>query len=119
MKKTIWTALAAVILLTGTAGCANLDRDSETFVVDSKERQCDGTSEGTVCYFVVMAADGRVYENRDDILNGKFNSAEFQARLKEGSTVTVTTTGWRIPILGFRPNIVSVQQPFVLEGRAL
>lgn len=118
MKKLLIMAAAAALLMT-TAGCANMDRDTETFVVDSKERQCDGSSEGTTCYFVVMATDGRVYENTDDILNGKFNSAEFQARLKEGSTVTVTTTGWRIPILGFRPNIVAIQQPFVLEGRAL
>ena len=109
MKKLMIAALAATAML--SAGCAQLDRDVETFTVDSKERQCDGSSEGTTCYFVVYGTNGQVYTNTDDIFAGKFNSAEFQARLKVGETYTVRTTGWRIPILGLRPNITEIVAP--------
>jgi hypothetical protein len=118
MRKSIAAVMAACGLFM-VGGCAQLDRDIETFTVDSKERQCDGSSEGTSCYFVVFATDGRVYTNTDDIFFGKFNSATFQAHLKEGQTYTVRTTGWRIPILGARPNIVEVISPTPLKGKAL
>jgi hypothetical protein len=120
MKKLLIAACAA-LALTSVAGCAQFDKDVETFTVDSKERQCDGTSDGTTCYFVVLATDGRVYTNTDDIFAGKFNAATFQARLKEGQTYTVRTTGWRIPIFGMRPNIIEIVAPYssALKGKAL
>ena len=118
MKKTAMLLTMAILALS-SAGCAQLDRDIETFTVDSKERQCDGTSEGTSCYFVVFATDGRVYTNTDDIFFGKFNSATFQAQMKEGQTYTVRTTGWRIPFMGMRPNIVEIVSPTPLKGKAL
>lgn len=118
MRKSIAAVMAACGLLM-TAGCAQLDQDVETFTVESKDRECDAAGETTTCYYVVLATDGRVYTNSDDMLNGKFNSRTFQARLQVGQTYTVRTTGWRIPILSMAPNIVEIISPTPLKGKAL
>lgn len=117
--RNLLIAAFAALAVMGTAGCAQLDQDVETFTVESKDRECDAAGEATTCYYVVLATDGRVYTNTDDMLNGKFNSRTFQARLQVGQTYTVRTTGWRIPILSMAPNIVEIISPTPLKGKAL
>jgi hypothetical protein len=118
MKKTA-ILLTATILALSSAGCAQLDQDIETFTVESKDRECNSDGETVTCRYVVLATDGRAYTNEDDLLNGKFNSRTFQARLQVGQTYTVRTTGWRIPFLSMSPNIVEIISPTPLKGKAL
>lgn len=117
MRKSIAAVMAACGILM-TTGCAQLDQDTETFTVESKDRECTG-GETVTCRYVVLATDGRAYTNGDDLLNGKFNSRTFQARLQVGQTYTVRTTGWRIPFLSMSPNIVEIISPTPLKGKAL
>jgi len=117
MMKTAMLLTAAILALS-TAGCAQLDQDTETFTVESKDRECTG-GETVTCRYVVLATDGRAYTNEDDLFNGKFNSRTFQARLQVGQTYTVRTTGWRIPFLSMSPNIVEIISPTPLQGKAI
>ncbi len=104
-------ALAALLAIGGCATVVkNNHRETHSFTVSSKERQCDGGKNGS-CYYVVFGTNGEVFENRDSgILNGKWDSASMQARFLPGHSYTVTTAGWRIPWLSVKPNIIAMRE---------
>lgn len=104
----IMLAVAAIIGVVTIA--ANNHRETHEFVVSSKERQCDSDGKSVSCYYVVFGTEGEVFENSDSgLLNGKWNSASMQARFVPGRRYRVVTTGWRIPMLSAKPNIISMQ----------
>lgn len=80
----------------------------EIVTIASKERQCDGGKDGS-CYYVVFGTNDQIYENRDTMLQGKWDSGNLQAKLREGHTYRLELVGWRIPFLSMRENIVSAQ----------
>ncbi len=51
-----------------------------------------------------------VFENTDCFLRLKFNSSNFQGKLKEGNTYTITVVGFRVPFLSWYENIIKVEE---------
>jgi hypothetical protein len=110
MEKNMFKKIVSVLALgLSLSACGQLNKETHTFTVDSKERKCDSAGETTDCYYVVYGTGGEVFENRDDLLNAKFNSGTLQAKFKVGSTYTVRTTGWRNEFLSMQPNIIEVK----------
>ena len=72
---------------------------SEKEVVHSKDNST----------YLIYTEGGEVLENSDLLFYGKFNSSDFQAKLKEGETYEVKVFGWRIPFLSRYRNIVEIQ----------
>ena len=106
MKRVILITAAAFVAA-GLSGCSQMNREEHTFTVESKDRVCDSERN---CYFEVYGTNGEVFTNQDDLINGKFDSASVQAKLKPGHTYTVKTTGWRVPLLSMKPNIYDVTE---------
>lgn len=99
------TVIFAAIAAMSLSACGQMNKEEHTFVVDSKDRECSSNGESTSCYFVVYGTEGEVFTNRDDLINGKFDSATLQAKFKIGATYSVKTTGWRVPVMSMKPNI--------------
>ena len=58
--------------------------------------------------YLIYTEKGEVLENSDLLFYGKFNSSDFQSKLKEGETYKVKVLGWRIPLLSRYRNIVEI-----------
>lgn len=93
-------------VLVGTVAAYNHQED-HTFTVSGKDRVCDGGKHGS-CRYEVYGEGGEVFTNEDSLLAGKWDSASFQARFVVGHRYRVTTTGWRVPFLSMKPNIIAM-----------
>lgn len=58
-------------------------------------------------YYVVI--DETAYKNQDDLVVGKWNSADVQAKLKVGDKVYIKTVGYRNEFFSVFPNVVEVR----------
>lgn len=58
----------------------------------------------------LVFTDNGVYENTDTIWNGKFNSSDLYANIKEGKKYTCDVVGWRVPFLSWYPNLISCEE---------
>lgn len=67
------------------------------------------TPYGEKSKYLIYAEDG-VYENTDNILRMKFNSADVYGQLQNGKTYMCDTYGWRVPLLSIYPNIVKCEE---------
>lgn len=67
------------------------------------------TPYGEKSKYLIYAEDG-VYENTDNILRMKFNSADVYSQLQNGKTYMCDTYGWRVPLLSIYPNIVKCEE---------
>jgi hypothetical protein len=72
--------------------------------VTDKERVVSGESSKWLVY-----TEGEVFKNTDAPLFGKWDSGDFQGRLKLGQTYRLTVVGWRIPFFSAYRNIIDVQ----------
>lgn len=84
-------------------------QEQHTFTVSGKDRVCDGGKDGS-CWYEVYGTEGQVFKNEDSFLAGKWDSASFQARFQINHTYQVTTTGWRVPFLSMKPNIIEMSE---------
>lgn len=67
------------------------------------------SSNGGSSKYLIFAEDG-VYENTDNILYSKFNSADIYSQLQKGKTYMCDIYGWRVPLLSIYPNIVKCKE---------
>jgi len=88
----------------------HIDREAYTVTVTEKTVKRYGDEDK----FLVFAKteDGRamVLENTDSLIEGKFNSADIQAKLEVGKKYNIRTYGWRIPFFSMYENIVKVRK---------
>ena len=80
-------------------------RSSETVTITIEDKERHTTSEDS--YYLIYASD-KVYKNDDSWLYLKFNSADYQRRLKVGETYKVEIAGWRVPFLSMYNNIIKI-----------
>jgi hypothetical protein len=105
MKRKILAASAVLLAglsMTGCAAAVEYDGDTTGCLVDMKERVIDG--EGESVYRVY--SDCGVFEVKDDLLHGAFNSADTYGSIHEGETYDFEAYGWRNGFLSLFPNIV-------------
>lgn len=106
------TVLVVVLLaaLFGGAACYQLcTTDTATITVKGKERVTTGDGETITSRYLVFT-EHETFENTDAIWHWKFDSSDVYGQLEEGKTYTVKVYGWRVPILSWYRNIVSVAQ---------
>ena len=53
--------------------------------------------------------DGNVYSIEDSVLLFVFDASDRYARIKEGTSYTIKTYGWRIKILSWYPNAIEIK----------
>ena len=59
--------------------------------------------------YIVVDTNNNVYEVKDLLFIGKFNSSDIYNQLEVGKTYSITTSGYRIHILSEYPNINKIQ----------
>jgi hypothetical protein len=67
------------------------------------------SSNGRSSKYLIFAEDG-VYENTDNLLRMKFDSADIYSQLQKGKTYMCNIYGWRVPLLSIYPNIVKCKE---------
>ena len=85
-------------------------RETYYVTVSNRERQCNTTSEGSSCEYVVFGTKGEFFSNSDSLWFGKWNSASIQGQINPGKTYKFETYGWRVPFLSMKPNIISAEE---------
>lgn len=103
-KKLIIISLLLGIVL--TFSYYNTFENIEITVID-KERITTGTGENFQSKYLIFT-ENEVFENTDDLFYGKFNSSDFQGKLKIGDTYNVKVIGRRIPFINSYRNIVKI-----------
>lgn len=105
------TGIAALVI--GAALGPHLDRDTYTITVTDKDRIATGSGEDRESKYLVFGelenGKTKVFENTDSFIEFKFNSSDYQGKLKTGQTYEIKTYGWRIPIFSQYENIVDVK----------
>jgi hypothetical protein len=77
--------------------------------VTKLERITTGAGSSISSKFIVYT-DREVFENTDEMLLGKFNSIDFQNKLKVDSSYSVEVIGWRMPMLSMTRNIIKIRK---------
>lgn len=117
MRKLIYGALGAALLVGGSGLHYALPRVSTVQIVGVEVKRVDGET-GSRDVYMIQAQDPdtgrvRVFRNEDALLYLKMNSADLQAEVTAFSRgepprhVAVRHYGWRIPILSVFPNAIS------------
>jgi hypothetical protein len=60
--------------------------------------------------YLIETTNHGVLEDTDNYLYLKFDSSDIYGQLQPGHTYTFTTVGWRIPLLSWYPDVLSVQE---------
>lgn len=108
MKKLI--ILIIVLIISYFALWYNTIETIEITITE-KERIVKKSSDDISSKYLIFAEinnESVVFENTDSFLFFKFSSSNFQGKLKVGSSYTVKTVGWRIPIFSTYKNIVKI-----------
>ena len=82
--------------------------ETHTVKVEGKERITEQAGQ-TITSFYVVYTDKGTFKLEDDIFRGNFYSSDVYGKLKEDSTYTFKTTGYRIGWMSQYPNIVEVK----------
>lgn len=103
--------LVTIFILVSLVGQLFLEfqTDTVTVTVTDKERVVKGSGDSVTSYYLVFTKD-EVFQNRDAIFYGKFESSDLQGKLEKDSTYTLFVTGKRIPFLSIYRNIVKIEK---------
>lgn len=82
--------------------------ETHTVKVEGKERITEQTGERITSFYVVYTDKG-TFKLEDDMFRGNFYSSDVYGKLKQDSTYTFKTTGYRIGWMSQYPNIVEVK----------
>lgn len=78
--------------------------------VSEKERIVQSDGDGGVTSKYLIFTDMGVFENTDSMLQGKFNSSDYQNKIKIGNTYRFKVNGYRIPFLSTYQNILGFEE---------
>ena len=83
---------------------------TETFTakVTSKERITKKSDDNIESFYLVYTDRGTL-KLEDDVLRGNWESSDVYGKLKNDSSYTFTTTGFRFGLFSMYPNIIGVQ----------
>lgn len=102
--------LALAGLMSGGCVADNWDYRTEVIHVESKDLGHKRSGErGSTTQYMVFAREG-VYESRDSLVQGKWDSADVYGKLTPGKSYRVQVCGVRWPLFSMFPNIVRVTE---------
>lgn len=108
MRKVL--AACVVVAFLGIWGLASFNTHTVTITVNGTDRVW--SAKGSKWLVLGTDANGNplVLENTDNWLRLKFNSSDIQAVIEEGGTYETEVVGYRIPILSWYENIISIKK---------
>ena len=97
-------AFAAVIIGGGIIGTVNYSTvETQTCTVVDKDRAADRNGKSNMR---VYTSDCGVFEVRDSLIDGLWNSSDLYSSIQADERYTLTARGLRIPFFSMFPNIV-------------
>ena len=81
--------------------------ETVTITIKDEERIVTGSGKSTQSKYLVFTAS-ETFENTDTLLHGKFNASDLQGALDRGQTYCVRVYGFRVPLLSWYRNIISI-----------
>lgn len=108
MKKVLAACLIAAFL--GVWGLASFNTHTVTVQVSGTDRAWYGKGSKWLVLGTDANGEPLVLENTDNLLRLKFNSSDIQAVIEEGETYEAEVVGYRIPILSWYENIISIKK---------
>jgi hypothetical protein len=84
--------------------------ETHTVKVEGKERITKQNGGNAIKSFYVVYTDKGTFKLEDDMLRGNYYSSDVYGKLKENSTYTFKTSGYRIGWASEYPNIIEVKQ---------
>lgn len=78
--------------------------------VEGKERITKQNGRNTIESFYVVYTNKGTFKLEDDMLRGNYYSSDLYGKLKENSTYTFKTSGYRIGWASEYPNIIEVKK---------
>lgn len=103
MKNVIYSVLI-ILLLCSYSIAYYVSSEYITITVTKTERIKSGEGEKYLLY-----TKDEVFENTDSWLYFKFNSSDFQNKLKNGKPHKVKVAGWRVPFFSMYRNVVKIK----------
>jgi len=77
--------------------------------VTGKERIVKSDGDGNIESFYLVYTDKGIMKLEDDLFRGNWNSSDVYGSLRNDSTYTFTTSGYRIGFFSMYPNIIEVK----------
>jgi len=109
MKNTIIILVILVaFVLIGFQISAYTNVSTVTVSIEGKERVTEKSGDGINSFYLVYTDSG-TFKLEDDFFRGNFNSSDVYGKLRQDSTYTFTTTGYRIGFMSSYPNIIKVK----------
>jgi hypothetical protein len=102
--------LVVAIIIGITAFSITIYANVKTFTVkvDSKERITQSVGDKIESFYLVYTDKG-TFKLEDDFFRGNFYSSDVYGRIKQDSTYTFKTLGYRIGVMSEYPNIIEVK----------
>jgi hypothetical protein len=108
MKGIIITAVVLVIAIFTFNIVSYFHTETFTTKVTSKERITKKSGDNIESFYLVYTDIGTL-KLEDDVLRGNWESSDVYGKLKNDSSYTFTTTGYRFGLFSMYPNIIGVQ----------
>lgn len=104
--------LIGVIIVGGVLafGYTSFNDHTYTVTVTDKERVYQKDSSKYLIFTKDKDNNERVFEDTDNVLRFKFNSSDLFGELKQNKTYNIKVVGYRIPILSWYENIISIEE---------
>lgn len=107
MEKLFYIAAIFGILSLAVGIYSAFDTDVIEITVTEKESITVGDNKRIENKYLIFT-ENEVFENTDSIIYGKYDSSDFQRKLKVGETYKVKVAGWRLPFFSMYRNIVKI-----------
>lgn len=105
-RNSIITIIFVAVLIFGYPIAYYISADDVEIKVTNKERITTGRGENIDSKFIIYT-ENEVFENTDSWLFFKFNSSDYQNKIKIGKSYNAKVAGWRIPIFSSYRNIIN------------
>jgi len=109
MKGIIITAVVLVIAIFTFNIVSYFHTETFTSKVTGKERITEQSGKDNIKSFYLVYTDRGTLKLEDDVLRGNWESSDVYGKLKDDSSYTFTTTGYRFGLFSMYPNIIGVQ----------
>lgn len=106
-KGIIFLVAMLIIGIIGFNISAYFNVKTLTVKLDGKERIIDKSGDNIESFYLVYTDKG-TFKLEDDWFRGNFYSSDVYGKLKQDSTYTFKTAGYRIGFLSSYPNIIEV-----------
>jgi len=102
--------LAVAIIIGGIAFNISAYNNVETITakVEGKERITEKSGDNIESFYLVYTDKG-TFKLEDDLFRGNFYSSDVYGKLRQDSTYTFKTAGYRIGFMSLYPNIIEVK----------